>query len=292
MKFNILVVDDTETNVTILVEALSSEYEVSVAMDGESALELARQELPDLILLDIMMPGMDGYQVCEVLKEKEQTRGIPVIFLTAKTETEDIVRGFSLGAVDYVAKPFQIPELLARVRTHLELKESRGIILQKSNEQKELLHVLCHDLANPLTGILGVLELLEESPEDFLEYAPLMRDATVNGIDVITLVREMRALAEKPLKLESFNLAEAVKKSTSMLSIRMQEKRISLQVEFDPQLTVMAERISFINSVMNNILTNALKFSFPESEIVLRAGADFGAGFRDWDSRRSSGRSV
>ena len=292
MKFNILVVDDTETNVTILVEALSSEYEVSVAMDGESALELARQELPDLILLDIMMPGMDGYQVCEVLKEKEQTRGIPVIFLTAKTETEDIVRGFSLGAVDYVAKPFQIPELLARVRTHLELKESRGIILQKSNEQKELLHVLCHDLANPLTGILGVLELLEESPEDFLEYAPLMRDATVNGIDVITLVREMRALAEKPLKLESFNLAEAVKKSTSMLSIRMQEKRISLQVEFDPQLTVMAERISFINSVMNNILTNALKFSFPESEIVLRAGADFGAGFRDWDSCRSSGRSV
>jgi len=270
-KPNILVVDDTQINVTILVESLSNEYEVSVAMDGQTALDLAAQETPDLILLDVMMPRMDGYEVCEILKNQEKTHNIPVIFLTAKTETEDIVRGFSLGAADYIPKPFQIPELLARVRTHLELQESRELIIQKANEQKELLHVLCHDLANPLTSILGVLELLEESPEELPEYAPLMRDAAVNGSNVISLVREMRALAEKPLKLESINLVDAIKESTSMLSIRLQEKGISLEVDVDPRLTVRAERISFINSVMNNILTNALKFSFPATKIVLKA---------------------
>jgi putative two-component system response regulator len=122
---NVLVVDDTETNIDILVETLGDAYDVSVAMDGESALEDIAERAPDLILLDIMMPGMDGYEVCEKLKKDDATKNIPVIFLTAMTEAQDEAKGLALGAVDYITKPFG-PELVkSRVRNQLELKRHR-----------------------------------------------------------------------------------------------------------------------------------------------------------------------
>ncbi|MFC1866695.1 two-component system response regulator [Thermodesulfobacteriota bacterium] len=125
MDFNVLVVDDTETNIDILVETLGDDYDISVAMDGESALEDIADRVPDLILLDIMMPGMDGYEVCERLKSDDATKNIPVIFLTAMTEEQDEAKGLALGAVDYVTKPFS-PELVkSRVRNQLELKRHR-----------------------------------------------------------------------------------------------------------------------------------------------------------------------
>jgi putative two-component system response regulator len=120
-KCTVLVVDDTEANVDILVEALGSEYEVSVAMDGESALETVKTELPDIILLDIMMPGIDGYEVCQRLKSDTKTAHIPIMFLTAMTEVENKTKGFELGAVDYITKPFEVSEVKARVKTHLSL---------------------------------------------------------------------------------------------------------------------------------------------------------------------------
>ena len=124
-KCKVLVVDDTEANIDILVDTIESDYDVSVAMDGEGALEIVADEKPDLILLDIMMPGMDGYEVCQKLKSDEHTKNIPVIFLTAMTEEQDEARGLALGAVDYVTKPFS-PELIkSRVKNHLKLKMHR-----------------------------------------------------------------------------------------------------------------------------------------------------------------------
>ncbi len=124
-NFTVMVVDDTEINIDILVETLSDKYDVSVAMDGESALQDIAENPPDLILLDIMMPGMDGYQVCEKLKSKDMTRNIPVIFLTALAEERNEARGLQLGAVDYITKPFS-PELVkSRVHNQLELKRYR-----------------------------------------------------------------------------------------------------------------------------------------------------------------------
>ena len=122
---NILIVDDTEENVDILVETLGDDYEISVAMDGESALEDIRENPPDLILLDIIMPGMDGYKVCEILKQDATTREIPVIFLTAMTEEQDEARGLALGAVDYITKPFSSQLVKSRVHNQLELKLHR-----------------------------------------------------------------------------------------------------------------------------------------------------------------------
>ncbi|MCP4268468.1 MAG: response regulator [Candidatus Brocadiaceae bacterium] len=117
----VLVVDDTEANIDILAEALDSEYEVSVAMDGESALEIVNSDPPDLILLDIMMPGIDGYEVCRRLKSEPKTSSIPIIFITAMSEIENKTKGLELGAVDYITKPFEAMEVKARIKTHLSL---------------------------------------------------------------------------------------------------------------------------------------------------------------------------
>ncbi len=123
-KSTVLVVDDNENNIDVLVEALGDDYFVSVAMDGESALEVIEDEPPDLILLDILMPEMDGYEVCRRLKADETTRDIPVIFITAMGETSDETKGLEMGAVDYITKPISPPIVEARVKTHLALKRN------------------------------------------------------------------------------------------------------------------------------------------------------------------------
>jgi len=133
----VLVVDDTEANVDILVDALGESYDVSVAMDGREALESVAEEPPDLILLDIMMPEMDGYDVCQRLKGDERYTGIPIIFLTALTEIENKTKGFKMGAVDYITKPFEITEVQARVKTHLSLVLA-GRELEMQNEILEI----------------------------------------------------------------------------------------------------------------------------------------------------------
>ncbi len=121
----VLVVDDTEANLDVLVELLGDEHDLAVAMDGASALEAVADDPPDLILLDIMMPGMDGYAVCERLKAAPSTRDIPIIFLTAMAEDQDEAHGLALGAVDYITKPFNPGLVKARIRNHLELKMHR-----------------------------------------------------------------------------------------------------------------------------------------------------------------------
>jgi len=154
----VLVVDDTEANVDILVDALGDLYDVSVAMDGESALEAVAEEPPDIVLLDIMMPGMDGYEVCRRLKADAATRKIPVIFLTAMTEIENKTKGFQLGAVDYITKPFEVLEVQARLKTHLslvlasrELEQQNEIleekVLERTMELAQTQDVTIHSLA-------------------------------------------------------------------------------------------------------------------------------------------------
>ena len=154
----VLIVDDTETNVDILVEALSEDYGVAVAMDGPTALEFAAAQHPDLVLLDIMMPGMDGYEVCRRLKADPATAAIPLIFLTAMTEVEHKARGFELGAADYVTKPFEVREIKARVHTHLSLVLAR----LEHARQEELLEAKTRELARLQEAALEALAALTE----------------------------------------------------------------------------------------------------------------------------------
>lgn len=137
-NYKILIVDDTPENVQVLGRILSDEnFELIIAVNGLDALKAVDKVKPDLILLDILMPKLDGFETCKKLKASELTKDIPIIFLTAKVEPEDVSRGFELGAVDYIAKPFNIPELIARVNTHLEIKNLRNN-LERTVEQRTI----------------------------------------------------------------------------------------------------------------------------------------------------------
>ncbi|MBF0280902.1 MAG: response regulator [SAR324 cluster bacterium] len=144
-KQTILAVDDTPENIDILVGILSEKYRVKAAPNGERALKIALKNPPDLILLDVMMPVMDGFETCKHLKEAPETKDIPVIFLTAKTETEDIVAGFELGAVDYVAKPFNVTELQVRVNTHMQLRNVQKKIEELATKLSKYLSPQVYD---------------------------------------------------------------------------------------------------------------------------------------------------
>lgn len=146
----ILIVDDTVKNLQVLGSILREEnYKIAVANNGNQAILIANEILPDLILLDVMMPELDGFETCKKLKSLPETKDIPVIFLTAKVETEDIIEGFKAGAVDYITKPFNSYELKARVKTHVELKISKDLLLQKNEILKKL------SITDGLTGLFN-----------------------------------------------------------------------------------------------------------------------------------------
>lgn len=133
-EFKLLIVDDMPQYIKMLDHCLRSDYQVFYAASGKEAVEIAFNEKMDLILLDIMMPEMDGYETCQILKKNTNTQDIPIIFLTARTHEKDILQGFKSGAVDYIVKPFNAAELLARVKIHLELKKAKKVIEKQAEE--------------------------------------------------------------------------------------------------------------------------------------------------------------
>ncbi len=209
----ILIVDDNPRNIEVVANLLSGHhYEIEFASSGEEALQWVENTSFDLILMDIMMPGINGYEACRMIKEKNSCKDIPVIFLTAKTDTGSLAKAFEVGGVDYVSKPFRVEELLARVATHLELREKRKALLKvnelleekvrqrthelkKANEQlsialkdlqkldatkNDFLHMVSHELRTPLNGILGGVELLKmhDFPDDIKEYLNMLDIST------------------------------------------------------------------------------------------------------------------
>ncbi|MCA9959952.1 MAG: hybrid sensor histidine kinase/response regulator [Anaerolineales bacterium] len=179
---SILIVDDNPTNIAVIADYLEEQgFNVLVARDGLSGLEKAEYALPDLVLLDVMMPGIDGFDTCRRLKENEKTRRIPVIFMTALTETEHKIQGFRAGGVDYVTKPFQQEEVLARVMTHLQLNEltqhleqlvhlrtaelqtAYSYLQQLDRAKLDFIQVTSHELRTPLSIIDGYTQLLQEN---------------------------------------------------------------------------------------------------------------------------------
>ena len=156
-KNNILIVDDTPENLTVLLQMLTKQgYRVRPALSGEIALKAVQADPPDLILLDILMPEMDGYEVCSVLKSSEQTAQIPIIFISALSDVEDVVKAFQTGGVDYITKPFQIDEVLARVRTHLELKNA----LHEKEESQLMLQTILDSIENTIVTVDAEMQII------------------------------------------------------------------------------------------------------------------------------------
>jgi DNA-binding response OmpR family regulator len=148
-KINILVVDDNHENLKVVSSFLKEKkYNIALATDGENAFKVLAENKIDLILLDIMMPGMDGFEVCKILKEKAETKEIPVIFLTARTDTDDIVKGFQIGGVDYITKPFKKEELYARVNNHIQLKMIKDYLVKSELDTRNSRDLFMRTLYN------------------------------------------------------------------------------------------------------------------------------------------------
>lgn len=279
---HILVVDDTPLNLQVLAATLPRHIDpcdLSFAQSGKAALEALGEALPDLILLDVMMPEMSGFEVCSIIKRNPATAHIPILFLTAKTETADIVKGFKAGGADYITKPFNGEELAARVRTHLKIKENTELIARKNDELHQLVRVLCHDLANPV-GSLGSLMAISETPEELWEIKPDMQLAASSAQSVIDVVRTMQSLenGKPPLPLQCAELAALCETAVRILRSRLEQKGISVEISIPRDVFVMIEPTIFVNSVLCNMLTNAAKFSTRGSVIRMRLDQE-AAGF-------------
>ncbi len=271
IRRRILVVDDIIGNIKILIEILKPTYDVSFVTSGVQALETAKLERPDLVLLDIMMPDMDGFEVCRQLKLDPQLAEIPIIFLTALEESDSIVKGFDLGAVDYVTKPYHPAELKTRIENHLKLKESREIIAEKNKELAELFQILCHDFMTPISYAIGSLELIRDNRHLFDTFEPDILKSLNNAVDLIELVRTLRKLDDlnESFELKPIALNTAVEKALVLLQHSLKEKNITPGVNVSGQHKVLAEETSLINSVVNNLLTNAIKFSYKDSALEI-----------------------
>ncbi|MCP4578107.1 MAG: response regulator [Deltaproteobacteria bacterium] len=276
----ILIVDDMPANIRILGQLLRAKYHIRIATSGEKALAIAASEKPpDLVLLDIMMPGMDGYEVCRRLKKDARLSHIPVIFITAKGEVEDETKGLEIGAVDYIVKPFSPSIIMARVKTHLELKRQRDDLAQMTLDLTELNHmkdnllaVCSHDLRSPLNGILGFADLLLEKeyldPEDRegLKHIKASGNVLLGLINDILDLSKVRA-EQVELKLEPVSLVEVIKTSISALKHLAMGKRQALHLKDQSGDVAILGNASSLGRVFNNLLSNAIKFTPEEGTI-------------------------
>jgi len=281
---NILIVDDVVDNLNMLADMLEDQgHDVRIAMSGKSALESVDEVPPDLILLDIQMPGMNGYQVCEHLKANEATRDIPVIFLSALSETSDILKGFEVGGVDYVSKPFQFREVVARVQSQLTLAHQRreiALLREKDRQQFEqlsqmkdrFLHATAHDLKNPLTGVLLYSQMLRNMSEN--EFNRLGEFA--NGIETSArkmqrLITDILDLAQMQigdnLKLYETNVIPILEKAVKDNQILAQQQSIQLSLDVPDEKIMLYLDTHQMERVLDNLISNALKYT-PEAGSV------------------------
>jgi two-component system sensor histidine kinase/response regulator len=272
---SILAVDDTPENLRLLNGVLSSNgYEVRPVTSGRMALQSAERSAPDLVLLDVSMPEMDGYEVCERLKAHETLRDIPVIFLTANVETEAKLRGFEAGGVDYIAKPFQVAEVLARVRVHVSLVRARQELARNYEQLRaleklrdDLVHMVVHDMRSPLLGILMHLSALRKRLTDREDLIPSVDAVMRSSRNLSKMTNELLDISRMEegkmnLQPEACDLSALVREVTTAFddgSRRLEiDCRESIGVECDSGL---------IRRVLENLVSNGLKHT-PAGTVV------------------------
>ena len=285
----ILIVDDVPANIRILGQLLRQRYHIRVATSGKKALALvASENPPDLVLLDIVMPGMDGYEVCRRLKNDPRLSRIPVIFITAKGEVEDEAKGLEIGAVDYIVKPFSPSIIMARVKTHLALKRQRDELAQMTRDLTELnrmkdnlLAVCSHDLRSPLNGILGFADLLLEKEYLESEDREGLTHIKASGNVLLGLINDILDLSkvraeQVELKLEPISLVAVIKTSISSLKHLSMGKRQTLYFEDQSDDSAILGNASTLGRVFNNLLSNAIKFTPEEGmiRVIIEPGSD------------------
>jgi two-component system sensor histidine kinase/response regulator len=300
-KATVLVVDDTPDNLSLMSGLLKGDYKVRVANNGEKALRMAIEHPPDLILLDVMMPGMDGMEVCKRLKTDPRTERIPVIFLTSQDEEYGEEQGLTLGAADYITKPFSIPITMARIRNHVRLKQQADLLAELAVEsarlndeaqratraREDVLAVVAHDLRNPLSTILMSSVFLQEPPGDdpFLAPRKLGERIHRSAARMETLIKDLLDLAaieagQLAVERQPHAALSLVNDAIEMMQPLAKAKGLVLsgRIEDGQDSLVSCDR-GRVLQVFSNLIGNAVKFT-PAGESITVLGATEVNGFR------------
>lgn len=284
-EYKILIVDDVMSNVLLLKVLLTNEkFAIATASNGRQALEQVEKENPDLVLLDVMMPDMSGFEVAQHLKSNPQTAEIPIIFLTALNSTADIVKGFQVGANDFISKPFNKEELIIRVTHQISLVAAKRLILSKTEElqrtiagRDKLYSVIAHDLRSPMGSIKMVLNMLilnlpfEKIGAEMYELLTMANQTTE---DVFSLLDNLLKWTKSQIgKLnvvyQDVDLVEVTDGVIEIFSMVASLKKIRIR-EMKPERMMVNADIDMLKTVVRNLLSNAIKFSKENSEILVK----------------------
>lgn len=308
----ILIVDDTLEDLYFLSRLLTNNgYLVRASKSGREAIDSINTQLPDLILLDINMPDISGYEVCSILKANDKTDAVPVLFLSALSETEDKIRGFEVGAVDFISKPFMAEEVAVRIKTHLEISKLRSRLeiqteeLQSANEQlhvalnecrqsqevknrngelvklnaekDKFLSIIAHDLKSPFNGWLGLTEIFANdiksfAPEKLQEIGKELFNSASNIYKLLENLLEWSLAQKGSLEFnpKDIELSLIVSQVVSNMSTIPKQKQIKIVNQITKTQTIYADE-KMLNTVIRNLLYNAIKFSNRGGKIILRA---------------------
>ncbi len=325
-KYKILIVDDIPKNIQILGNILSKEhYQIAYSQSGEQALSITRHQMFDLILLDIMMPDMDGFEVCKALKKDPKTADIPVIFLTAKADMDSIVKGFAAGGQDYITKPFNTSELLARTETHILLHEQK-IALAEMNEKLEervrkrtkqleeaykrlnqlekaktdFLDIISHELRTPLNGITGLTTLLNltqlsDEQQEYIQYLEEVAKRLTKFSETALLITDMKTNQSQPDFLPT-RIEYVVEPTLKQFEKTYEGKYQSVGFEMDDDDLLVAVNTTLVKKSLEMLLDNACKFGGPKVNIrisissnknnIILACEDDGPGFSKVSQKR------
>lgn len=281
----VLVVDDNPNNLSVLVSLLrESGYRTLVAVDGESAIAQITYAKPEIILLDVMMPGIDGFETCRRLKANPDSAEIPVIFMTALSDTIDKVKGFNLGAIDYITKPFEHEEILVRLHTHLTIQNLNLSLKQEIEERKRaekalwvFLHAVSHDLRNPVTGMNMVIQnLLEDSDQQIsLSRGVLERMAQSNArqLSLIESLLESHAndIQGLMLKCSSTNPSEILQGAIYDLDPILKKNHATLINQIGTDLPNTNVDAMQVGRVFQNLIANAVSHNAPGLQLKISA---------------------
>lgn len=284
-EYKILIVDDVMSNVLLLKVLLTNEkFAIATASNGRQALEQVEKENPDLVLLDVMMPDMSGFEVARHLKSNPNTADIPIIFLTALNSTADIVKGFQVGANDFISKPFNKEELIIRVTHQISLVAAKRLILSKTEElqrtiagRDKLYSVIAHDLRSPMGSIKMVLNMLIlnlPSEKIGAEMYELLTMANQTTEDVFSLLDNLLKWTKSQIgKLnvvyQDVDLVEVTDGVIEIFSMVASLKKIRIH-EMKPEKMMVNADIDMLKTVVRNLLSNAIKFSKENSEVLVK----------------------
>ena len=284
-EYKILIVDDVMSNVLLLKVLLTNEkFAIATASNGRQALEQVEKENPDLVLLDVMMPDMSGFEVAQHLKSNPNTADIPIIFLTALNSTADIVKGFQVGANDFISKPFNKAELIIRVTHQISLVAAKRLILSKTEElqrtiagRDKLYSVIAHDLRSPMGSIKMVLNMLIlnlPAEKIGIEMYELLTMANQTTEDVFSLLDNLLKWTKSQIgKLnvvyQDVDLVEVTDGVIEIFSMVASLKKIRIH-EMKPEKMMVNADIDMLKTVVRNLLSNAIKFSKENSEVLVK----------------------